>query len=215
MTLAAVSLQDKYTLESGRIYLTGTQALVRLPLMQYARDQAAGLRTGCFISGYRGSPLGGLDQALWSAKKYLEKANVHFQPGINEDLGFTAIWGSQQTPLFPGAKVDGVFALGYAKGPGIDRSGDVLRHGNFAGTARHGGVVVLAGDDHTCKSSTTAHQTEFAFVDAMMPVMDGWALITNLRKRSERLRIIIISGHLPQPSSAISCSAATLSAKVG
>lgn len=172
MTLAAVSLQDKYTLESGRIYLTGTQALVRLPLMQYARDQAAGLRTGCFISGYRGSPLGGLDQALWSAKKYLEKANVHFQPGINEDLGFTAIWGSQQTPLFPGAKVDGVFALGYAKGPGIDRSGDVLRHGNFAGTARHGGVVVLAGDDHTCKSSTTAHQTEFAFVDAMMPVIN-------------------------------------------
>lgn len=172
MTLAAVSLQDKYTLESGRIYLTGTQALVRLPLMQYARDQAAGLTTGCFISGYRGSPLGGLDQALWNAKKYLEKANVHFQPGINEDLGFTAIWGSQQTPLFPGAKVDGVFALGYAKGPGIDRSGDVLRHGNFAGAARHGGVVVLAGDDHTCKSSTTAHQTEFAFVDAMIPVIN-------------------------------------------
>ncbi len=172
MALAAVNLHDKYTLESGRIYLTGTQALVRLPLMQYARDKAAGITTGCFISGYRGSPLGGLDQALWSAKKYLEKAHVHFQPGVNEDLGFTAIWGSQQTPLFPGAKVDGVFALGYAKGPGIDRSGDVLRHGNLAGSARHGGVVILAGDDHTCKSSTTAHQTEFAFVDAMIPVIN-------------------------------------------
>ena len=172
MPLTAVSLDDKYTLEQGRVFLSGTQALVRLPMMQRRRDEAAGLNTGCFISGYRGSPLGGLDQQLWQAKKFIEKHHIKFQPGVNEDLACTALWGSQQLGLFPGANYEGVFGMAYAKGPGIDRSGDALRHANLAGTAKHGGVLVLAGDDHTSKSSTTAHQTEFAFVDSMIPVLN-------------------------------------------
>ncbi|MEQ9327207.1 MAG: indolepyruvate ferredoxin oxidoreductase family protein, partial [Rhodospirillales bacterium] len=172
MALAKVSLEDKYVLESGRIYLNGTQALVRLPMMQKRRDEAAGLNTGSFITGYRGSPLGALDQELWRAKKFLSKHNIHFQAGVNEDLAATAIWGSQQVGLHGDATVDGVFSMWYAKGPGVDRSGDVLRHGNFAGSSKHGGVLLLAGDDHTCKSSTTAHQTEFAFVDAHIPVLN-------------------------------------------
>jgi indolepyruvate ferredoxin oxidoreductase len=172
MALAAVTLDDKYTLDRGRIYLTGIQALVRLPLMQRQRDAAAGLNTGCFISGYRGSPLGGLDQQLWQAQRFLERNHITFQPGINEDLAATAVWGSQQLGLFPGAKYDGVFAMWYGKGPGVDRSGDVFKHGNNAGSSSHGGVLVLAGDDHTCKSSTLAHQSEYAFMDAMIPVLN-------------------------------------------
>jgi indolepyruvate ferredoxin oxidoreductase len=170
--LAAVTLDDKYTLEKGRIYLTGTQALVRLPFFQPPRDAAAGLNTGCFISGYRGSPLGGFDQALWSARRFVERNHLKFQPAINEELAATAVWGSQQIGLFPGAKYDGVFAVWYGKGPGVDRSGDALKHGNSAGTAPHGGVLALAGDDHTCKSSTLAHQSEFAFIDALIPVLN-------------------------------------------
>jgi indolepyruvate ferredoxin oxidoreductase len=170
--LADVQLDDKYTQESGRIFLTGTQALVRLPLMQRARDHDAGLKTGGFISGYRGSPLGALDQQLWKARKFLANGGIHFQPGVNEDLAATAIWGTQQVGLFPGATVDGVFSIWYGKGPGVDRSGDVFRHANLAGTSKHGGVLALAGDDHTCKSSTTAHQTEYAFMDAMIPVLN-------------------------------------------
>lgn len=189
MTLAAVSLDDKYALESGRVYLTGTQALVRLPIMQRQRDQAAGLNTAAFISGYRGSPLGGLDQQLWRAKPFLKNNHIHFQPGVNEDLAATAIWGSQQTALFGDAAYDGVFAMWYGKGPGLDRSGDVIKHGNSAGTSRHGGVLLLTGDDHTAKSSTLAHQCEYSFMDAMVPVLNpagvqefldlglfGWAL---------------------------------------
>jgi indolepyruvate ferredoxin oxidoreductase len=172
MALAAVTLDDKYTVESGRIFLTGTQALVRLPLMQRLRDSASGINTACFISGYRGSPLGGFDQALWSARKFLEKNDIRFQPGVNEDLGATAVWGSQQVNLFPGAKHDGVFALWYGKGPGVDRSGDVFKHANAAGTSRHGGVLLLAGDDHACKSSTLPHQSEYAFMDASIPVLN-------------------------------------------
>lgn len=172
MDLASVRLDDKYALDSGRIYVTGTQALVRLPMMQRERDRAAGLNTACFISGYRGSPLGALDQQLWKAKTFLKEHDIHFQPGVNEDLAATALWGSQQTGLFPGAKVDGVFGMWYAKGPGVDRSGDALRHANLAGTSRHGGVLALAGDDHTCKSSTTAHQSEYAFMDAMIPILN-------------------------------------------
>jgi indolepyruvate ferredoxin oxidoreductase len=172
MALAAVTLDDKYVLDQGRVYLTGTQALVRLPMMQRQRDIAAGLNTGCFISGYRGSPLGGLDQALWSARRFIEKNHIHFQPAINEELGATSVWGSQQINLFPGSKYDGVFALWYAKGPGIDRSGDALKHGNAAGSASHGGVLLLAGDDHTCKSSTLPHQSEYAFMDAGIPVLN-------------------------------------------
>src|ERR1700757_4519646 len=172
MALAAVTLDDKYTLERGRVYLTGTQALVRLPMMQRQRDAASGLNTGCFISGYRGSPLGGLDQALWSARRFLDRNHIRFQPAINEELGATAVWGSQQIGLFPGAKHDGVFAMWYGKGPGVDRSGDVLKHGNAAGSAPHGGVLLLAGDDHTCKSSTLPHQSEYAFMDASIPVLN-------------------------------------------
>jgi indolepyruvate ferredoxin oxidoreductase len=170
--LAAVTLDDKYTIEKGRVYLTGTQALVRLPMMQRQRDAAAGLNTACFISGYRGSPLGGFDQALWSSRRFIEKNHIRFQPAINEELAATAVWGSQQLGLFPGAKYDGVFALWYGKGPGVDRSGDPLKHGNSAGSAPHGGVLVVAGDDHTCKSSTLAHQSEFAFIDASIPLLN-------------------------------------------
>ncbi len=172
MTLAAVTLDDKYVQESGRIYLSGIQALVRLPLMQRHRDQAAGLNTGGFISGYRGSPLGVYDNALWQARRFLERANVYFQPGINEDLAATSVWGSQQTTLFPGATVDGVFGIWYGKGPGVDRSIDVLKHANAAGTAPHGGVLAIAGDDHGCQSSTLAHQSEQDFISAMIPVLN-------------------------------------------
>ena len=169
---AAVTLDDKYTVEKGRVYLTGTQALVRLPLMQRQRDLAAGLNTGCFVSGYRGSPLGGFDQALWNARRFIEKNHIKFQPGINEEMAATAVWGSQQIGLFPGAKYDGVFGMWYGKGPGVDRSGDPLKHANSAGTAPHGGVLAVAGDDHTCKSSTLAHQSEFAFIDATIPILN-------------------------------------------
>ena len=172
VALAPVSLEDKYSLDRGRIYLTGIQALVRLPLMQRRRDIAAGLNTACFISGYRGSPLGGYDQALWSARKFLQKQHIEFRPGVNEDLGATAVWGSQQVGLWPGAKYDGVFGIWYGKGPGVDRSGDVLKHANFAGTSKFGGVLALAGDDHACKSSTVPHQSEHAFIHHMMPVLN-------------------------------------------
>ena len=172
MKLAAVSLEDKYALESGRVFLTGTQALVRLPMMQRQRDAKAGLNTGAFISGYRGSPLGALDQQLWQARRFLKNNHIHFQPGVNEDLAATAVWGSQQGGLFGDSSYDGVFAMWYAKGPGVDRSGDVLKHGNSAGSSPHGGVLLLAGDDHTAKSSTLAHQCEHTFADAMIPVLN-------------------------------------------
>jgi len=167
----AVTLDDKYLLESGRVYLTGTQALVRLPMMQRQRDQAGGLNTAGYISGYRGSPLGGFDQALWQAKRFIKNNHIEFQPGVNEDLAATAIWGTQQIHLYPGARYDGVFGMWYGKGPGVDRSGDALKHANYAGTAPHGGVMALAGDDHMAKSSTTAHQSEPAFIAAGIPVI--------------------------------------------
>ena len=189
MTLRDVTLQDKYALQDGRIYITGTQALVRLPIMQQERDKASGYNTACYISGYRGSPLGGFDQQLWAAKPHLEAHNIVFQPGVNEDLAATACWGTQQAHLDGDNKYDGVFAIWYGKGPGVDRTGDAFRHGNLAGSAALGGVICLMGDDHTCESSTTAHQSEFAMVDAMMPILNpagvqelldyglyGWAL---------------------------------------
>ena len=166
------TLEDKYTRREGRIYLSGVQALVRLPIMQALRDQAAGLNTAGFISGYRGSPLGGFDLELWKAKKHLESQKVKFQPGLNEDLGATMVWGSQQTNLFPGAKHDGVFSMWYGKGPGVDRSGDVFKHGNAAGTSKFGGVLALAADDHACRSSTLPHGSELEFVSALMPVLN-------------------------------------------
>jgi indolepyruvate ferredoxin oxidoreductase len=171
MSALPVSLEDKYQLASGRIYLNGTQALVRLAMAQRERDLAAGLNTAGFISGYRGSPLGGFDQALWKAKGYLKDHHIHFTPGVNEELAATAVWGSQQVGLFEGAKYDGVFAMWYGKGPGVDRCGDVFKHANAAGTAKHGGVLLLAGDDHACKSSTLPHQSEHAFDAAMIPVL--------------------------------------------
>ena len=170
--LAHVALDDKYAAEAGRVYMNGTQALVKLPMLQRRRDEAAGLNTACFISGYRGSPLGALDQRLWEAKPFLDRNHIRFQPGVNEELGATAVWGSQQTNLFPGARYDGVFAMWYGKGPGVDGAGDVFKHANFAGTSKHGGVLVLAGDDHNCKSSTVPHQSEHAFVHAMIPVLN-------------------------------------------
>jgi indolepyruvate ferredoxin oxidoreductase len=172
LDLAQVNLEDKYTLQSGRIYLSGIQALVRLPLMQRARDRAAGLNTAGFISGYRGSPLGAYDSALWQAKTLLEQNDIRFQPGLNEDLAATAVWGSQQVGLFPGATVDGVFGIWYGKGPGVDRSMDPLRHANWAGTSPHGGVLAIAGDDHGAQSTTTAYQCEQMFEAAMMPILN-------------------------------------------
>jgi indolepyruvate ferredoxin oxidoreductase len=167
----AITLDDKYLLDSGRVYLTGTQALVRLPMMQRQRDLAAGLNTAGYISGYRGSPLGGFDQALWQAKRFIKNNHIEFQPGVNEDLAATALWGTQQIHLYPGAKYDGVFGMWYGKGPGVDRSGDAFKHANYAGTSRHGGVVALAGDDHMAKSSTVAHQSEPAFIAAGIPIL--------------------------------------------
>ena len=166
------TLEDKYTRTQGRIYLSGVQALVRLPLMQQMRDRAAGLSTAGFMSGYRGSPLGGFDLELWKAKKHLKSSNIEFQPGLNEDLGATMVWGTQQANLFPGAKYDGVFAMWYGKGPGVDRSGDVFKHGNAAGTSKNGGVLALAADDHACRSSTLPHGSELEFVSAMMPILN-------------------------------------------
>ena len=183
------SLDDKYTTESGRVYLTGYQALVRLPMIQRERDQAAGLNTAGFVSGYRGSPLGGLDLSLWKAADHLAEHDIVFQPGINEDLAATAVWGTQQLALSPKARVQGVFAMWYGKGPGVDRCGDVFRHANAAGSSRFGGVLAIAGDDHAAKSSTLPHQTDHFFKSMMMPVLapagvqeyldfgvHGWAL---------------------------------------
>jgi indolepyruvate ferredoxin oxidoreductase len=166
-----ISLDQKYTQDTGHVFLTGIQALVRLPMAQIRRDRAAGLNTAGFISGYRGSPLGGYDQQLFAARKHLEQYNIKFQPGVNEDLAATAIWGSQQLNLSPGAKHDGVVGIWYGKGPGVDRCGDVFRHGNAAGSAKNGGVLCLAGDDHGAKSSTVPHQSDHAFISALMPYL--------------------------------------------
>jgi indolepyruvate ferredoxin oxidoreductase len=167
----SATLDDKYTRHTGRVFLTGTQALIRLPMLQRERDLAAGLNTAGFVSGYRGSPLGNLDLGLWKAKAHLAEHHITFQPGVNEDLAATAVWGSQQVGLFPGAKYDGVFGMWYGKGPGVDRCGDVFRHANAAGSAQFGGVLVIAGDDHAAKSSTLPHQTEHVFKAVMMPVL--------------------------------------------
>ena len=166
------SLDERYRLDAGTVYLSGLQALVRLLLQQGERDRAAGRNTAGFVSGYRGSPLGGLDRELWRAREFLERAPIHFQPGLNEDLAATSLWGSQQVNLFPDARHEGIYGLWYGKGPGVDRSGDVFKHANAAGTSPYGGVLVAAGDDHACKSSTLPQQSEFSFIDAMMPVLN-------------------------------------------
>ncbi|MBI1363702.1 MAG: indolepyruvate ferredoxin oxidoreductase family protein [Proteobacteria bacterium] len=169
--LLNATLDDKYTLTKGRIFITGTQALVRLPLLMRERDTAKGLNTAGFVSGYRGSPLARLDQQLWSAKKHLKNNHITFTPGINEDLGATAVWGSQQTDLYAGARYDGVFGMWYGKGPGVDRSMDVLRHANAAGSSKNGGVLAVMGDDHGCVSSTLGHQSDQSMMAAMIPVL--------------------------------------------
>lgn len=169
--LERASLDDKYTLEDGRVFMSGVQALVRLPMLQLQRDAASGLDTAGFVSGYRGSPLGTYDQALWSARQHLESRGIVFQPGVNEELAATAVWGTQQLDLQPAARRhDGVFGIWYGKGPGVDRCVDVFKHANMAGTARHGGVLAVAGDDHIAKSSTAAHQSDHVFKACGMPV---------------------------------------------
>ena len=169
--LETVTLDDKYSLDQGRAFMSGVQALVRLPMLQRTRDAAAGLNTAGFISGYRGSPLGGYDQALWAAKKHLAAHSIVFQPGVNEELGATAVWGTQQLDLYPKTKkFDGVFGIWYGKGPGVDRCSDVFKHANMAGTAQHGGVIAIAGDDHVSKSSTAPHQSDHIFKACGLPV---------------------------------------------
>jgi indolepyruvate ferredoxin oxidoreductase len=172
MTLRPVSLDDKYDLNQSHVLVTGYQALIRACLMQKARDRQAGLNTGGYLTGYRGSPLGGLDQQFIRAASHLAGADILFQPGINEELAATALWGAQQAELRGEGKFDGVFGMWYGKGPGVDRSGDVFRHANLAGASKNGGVLALMGDDHTAESSTTAHQSEFHFVDVMMPILN-------------------------------------------
>jgi indolepyruvate ferredoxin oxidoreductase len=169
--LSSATLEDKYDLLKERVLMTGTQAVVRLLLMQKEADRRAGLNTAGYVTGYRGSPLGGVDAQMHRAKSYFDKAGILFMPGLNEDLAATAIWGAQQAEMRGEGKHDGVFSLWYGKGPGVDRSGDVLRHVNLAGSSRHGGVLALMGDDHLAESSTTAHQSEYHFVDVMMPIL--------------------------------------------
>jgi indolepyruvate ferredoxin oxidoreductase len=189
MTLHDVSLADRFDLSKRTVLLGGTQALVRMCLMQKARDAAAGLATAGYVTGYRGSPLGGVDQQMTRAGRQLSAADIRFEPGLNEDLAATALWGTQQAHLRGEGRVQGVFGLWYGKGPGVDRCGDVFRHANMAGTAQHGGVVACLGDDHTGESSTVLHHSEFALVDALMPILSpagvqevldyglyGWAL---------------------------------------
>ena len=171
MQLAAITLDDKYESREGRIHITDSQALVRLAMMQCIRDRAAGLDTACYITGYRGSPMHNIDKELWSAKRFLSGSNIHFQPGINEDLAATAIWGTQQATAFGDCRHDGVFSMWYGKGPGLDRSMDAIRHGHMAGSSRHGGVLVMVGDDHALTSTDAPAAHEFAFVELMMPFL--------------------------------------------
>jgi len=189
MTLPDISLKDRYDLEKSPVLMNGTQALVRLMLMQKARDKAAGLNTAGYVTGYRGSPLGAVDLQMARAENVLKPADITFQTGLNEDLAATALWGAQQAELRGEGKFQGVFGLWYGKGPGVDRSGDVMRHANMAGTSALGGVLMAMGDDHTGESSTTLHQSDWAMMDAYMPIVSpagvqeimdyglyGWAL---------------------------------------
>ena len=171
-TAKPVSLDDRYTTQKGRVLLSGIQALVRLPIDQMRIDRARGLNTATFISGYRGSPLGGYDQQLARAKPLLDEHNIRFVPGVNEELAATSVWGSQQVGLFEGAEVDGVCGIWYGKTPGVDRSCDAFRHANAAGSSPMGGALIIAGDDHGCKSSSYPGQSEFAFVDMHIPVLN-------------------------------------------
>jgi indolepyruvate ferredoxin oxidoreductase len=165
------ALMDRYVRQTGRVLLTGTQALVRILLDQRDRDRADGVNSAGFVSGYRGSPLGGVDLELWRAKQFLVDRRIEFLPAVNEDLAATAMLGSQQVETDPAREVDGVFGLWYGKGPGVDRSGDALKHGNAYGSSPHGGVLVVAGDDHGCVSSSMPHQSDVAFMAWFMPTL--------------------------------------------
>src|SRR5690349_18605719 len=169
--LDAYQLSDRYDRDSGRVFLTGTQAIVRIMLDQARRDRAAGLNTAGFVSGYRGSPLGGVDLELWRIKEQLKANHIEFLPAVNEDLAATAVLGSQQVETQADRQVQGVFGLWYGKGPGVDRSGDALKHGNAYGSSPHGGVLVVAGDDHGCVSSSMPHQSDVAFMSWFMPTL--------------------------------------------
>ncbi len=171
-SFAPYKLSDRYTQRTGRVFLTGTQALVRIMLDQARRDKSSGLNTAGFISGYRGSPLGGLDLELWRARELTTENKITFVPAVNEDLGATAVLGAQQAILDPDCEVDGVFSMWYGKGPGVDRSGDALKHGNAYGSAAKGGVLVVAGDDHGCVSSSMPHQSDVAFMSWFMPTLN-------------------------------------------
>ena len=171
MALKNVSLDDKYACMEGRVHITGSQAFVRLAVLQARRDSAAGLNTACYISGYRGSPMHNIDKELWRAGDALEDGRIHFWPAVNEDLAATAIWGTQQIGEFGDATVDGVFAMWYGKGPGLDRSMDAIRHGHLAGSAKHGGVLIVVGDDHALTSTDAPAAHEYAFVELMMPLL--------------------------------------------
>jgi indolepyruvate ferredoxin oxidoreductase len=169
--LEGIALDDRYSLTTGTAFMSGVHALVRLPMLQQVRDAKAGLRTAGFISGYRGSPLGTYDQALWGASAFLKSHDIVFQPGVNEELAVDTVWGSQQLEFDPESKkFDGVFGIWYGKGPGVDRSSDALKHANLSGTAPHGGVIAVAGDDHVSKSSTLAHQSDHTFIACGLPV---------------------------------------------
>ncbi|MBI3143762.1 MAG: indolepyruvate ferredoxin oxidoreductase family protein [Pseudogulbenkiania sp.] len=172
MSIRHVDLEEKYTAPTGQVFMTGIQALVRLPMLQQERDRAAGLNTAGYVTGYRGSPLGNVDLSMQKAEQHLQEHHVVFHPGINEDLAATAVWGTQQVNLFDGAQYDGVYAMWYGKGPGVDRSGDVIKHGNVAGTSKFGGVLLVAGDDHAAKSSTFPHQSDHILAASMIPVLN-------------------------------------------
>ncbi|MEJ0064945.1 MAG: hypothetical protein WDM85_05540 [Caulobacteraceae bacterium] len=187
MRHSEVTLDDKFLLEDGRVFITGVQALVRVLLDRRRLDSREGLKTAGFLSGYRGSPLGGLDQQAHRAGKFLAAGDIVFKEGLNEDLAATAVWGTQQANLFPGAKFDGVFGMWYGKAPGVDRTGDVFKHANFAGAWAKGGVVAVAGDDHACKSSTLPSQSEFAFQDFEMPVLAPSDVLEGAGLRPDRL----------------------------
>src|SRR6202008_5124367 len=170
-SLDIYQLADRYEREHGRVFLTGTQAIVRIVLDQARRDRMSGLDTAGFISGYRGSPLGGIPLEFWRIKHQLKAQRIEFLPAVNEDLAATAVLGSQQVETQTDREVDGVFGLWYGKGPGVDRSGDALQHGNAYGSSPHGGVLVVAGDDHGCVSSSMPHQSDVAFMAWSMPVL--------------------------------------------
>jgi len=187
LTLDDYDLGDRYTRDEGRVFLTGTQALVRLPMVQRALDNHNGLDTAGFISGYRGSPLGGYDQELWRARDFMGEHNIDFMPAINEDLAATAVMGTQQVEADGEREVDGVFSIWYGKGPGVDRAGDALKHGNAYGSSPHGGVLVIAGDDHGCVSSSMSHQSDVAFMAFFMPTLNPASVGLVKIKKPEKL----------------------------